>query len=110
MSKTQKMRLSHILLSWDQALNSTHSRELIYAIDEAKQIIDSLNRGGYSWTTACKEHSACDSYVNGGDLGWFEEHEITQELWNAGLVTPIGELSPEPIQTPYGIHIIYRTG
>jgi parvulin-like peptidyl-prolyl isomerase len=110
MSKTKKMRLSHILLSWDQALRSTHSRELIYAIDEAKQIIASLQRGGYSWETACKENSACDTYINSGDLGWFEEHEITQELWMAGLVTPIGELNPEPVTSPYGVHIIYRTG
>lgn len=112
MSKVpDKMRCSHILLSWDEAINSTHSRELIFAIYDAKEIISDLLKGSISWDTACKEHSACDvSYYQGGDLGWFEEHEITQEIWNACLITPIGDLCPEPIQSPYGVHIITRTG
>ena len=45
-----------------------------------------------------------------GDLGWFEQHEITPEIWNACLVTKVGDLFPEPIDSPYGVHIIYRTG
>jgi len=106
-----KMRCSHILLSWDGAINSSHSRDLIFAIYDAKEIINDLLQGSVSWNVACKEHSACDAtYYQGGDLGWFEEHQITSEIWNACLITPIGDLFPEPIDSPYGVHIITRTG
>jgi parvulin-like peptidyl-prolyl isomerase len=106
-----KMRCAHILLSWDEAINSTHSRELPYAIFDAKEIIADLTTGRISWKVACKEHSACEeSYWREGDLNWFEEHQITPEIWNACLITPIGDIHPEPVQSPYGIHIIYRTG
>lgn len=111
MIEPTKLRCSHILLSWDQAINSTHSRELVFAIHDAKLLISELQKGTLSWNVACKENSACDrSYLNGGDLGWFQEHEVTPEIWNTCLITKIGDLFPEPVQSPYGIHIIYRTG
>jgi hypothetical protein len=107
----EKMRCSHILLSWDQAIESTHSRELAFAIHDAKQIISDLEKGTISWNVAVKEHTACrHSWNNGGDLGWFEEHEITPEIWIACLTTKVGDLSLEPINSPYGVHIIFRTG
>lgn len=107
----QKMRCAHILLSWDQAINSTHSRELVFAIHDAKIIIAELQRGGYSWETAVKEHSACsETFWKGGDLGWFSQDEILDEIWVACLATPKGELFPEPVQSPFGVHILYRTG
>jgi parvulin-like peptidyl-prolyl isomerase len=111
-SKTPtKMRCSHILLSWDKAIDSTHSRDLAFAIHDAKLIIAELMQGGLSWNTAVKEHTACRvSWQNGGDMGWFDENDITTEIWNTCLITPVGEVFPEPVNSPYGIHIIYRTG
>jgi len=112
MSKApDKMRLSHVLISWDGAVNSTHTRELVFAIHEAKMLMSELQKGTMTWTQAVKGHSACvDTPFGTGDLGWREQHEITPELWVAGVITKIGELSPEPIQSPYGIHIVMRTG
>lgn len=107
---TQKIRCSHILLSWKEAINSTHSRELIFAVDDANKIIRELKSGGISWKTACKEHSACSSYYKDGDLGWFEQHEINQEIWKAAVSISKGDLYPAPVMSPYGIHIITRTG
>lgn len=109
-SVPQKIRCSHILLSWDDAINSTHSRDLVYAIDDAKKIIADLMSGSITWKVAVKEHSACSSYYKDGDLGWFEQHEITPEIWNACMCLDKGDLTPEPVQSPYGIHIITRTG
>ena len=108
----QKVRCSHILLSWDGAIESTHSRDLVFAVWEAKQIIQSLKSGGYSWGTAVKEHSACPhSYIADGDLGWFDLNDgVTPELYYSTLACPIGELLDEPIESRYGVHIITRTG
>jgi len=111
MKQPDKMRCSHILLSWDQSINSTHSRELAFAIYDAQTIITELKSGGLSWSAAVKEHTACDaSRFKNGNLGWFEESDIVNEIWQACLLTKKDELFPEPVNSPYGIHIIYRTG
>ena len=39
-----KVRCSHILLSYAEAINSTHSRDLFFAVWEAKEIIKELKR------------------------------------------------------------------
>lgn len=107
----KKMRCSHILLSWDQAIDSTHSRELAFALHDAKQILFDLQKGIIAWNIAVKEHTACrHTWNNGGDLGWFDEHDMLAEVWIACLTTAIGELAAEPINSPHGIHIIFRTG
>ncbi len=106
-----KMRCSHILLSWHGAKNSTHTREIAFALHDAKIILADLKKGSITWNIAVREHSACmQTGFDTGDLGWFEQHEITPEIWTACLVTPVGDIFPEPINSPYGIHIIYRTG
>jgi hypothetical protein len=112
LSQMPKVRCSHILLSFDEALHSSHSRGRYFAVWEAKNIIASLKRGGYSWEQAVKEHSACPhSWYRDGDLGWFDLNDgVTPELYNACLISEKGELLSEPIESPYGIHIITRTG
>lgn len=108
----KKVRCSHILLSYDEAINSTHSRGLFFAVFEAKEIIKELKNGRISWEKAVKEHSACEhSWYRDGDLGWFDLNDgVTPELYNACLIHEVGDLLDEPIQSPYGLHIIHRTG
>jgi parvulin-like peptidyl-prolyl isomerase len=108
----EKVRASHILLSWDKAIDSSHSRDLVFAIHEAKRIIAELKSGGYSWQQAVKEHSACPhSWYRDGDLGWFDANDgVDLILYRSVLACPKGDLLEEPIQTPYGVHIITRTG
>jgi parvulin-like peptidyl-prolyl isomerase len=107
-----KVRCSHILLSYDDAIESSHSREIYFAVFDAKQIIAELKRGGLTWATAVKEHSACPhSWYRDGDLGWFDINDgVCPELYYSTLAAPKDELLEEPVQTPYGIHIITRTG
>lgn len=112
LSHMKKVRCSHILLSYAEAINSTHSRDLFFAVWEAKEIIKELKNGRISWEKAVKEHSACDhSWYRDGDLGWFDLNDgVTPELYNACLIHEVGDLLDEPIQSPYGLHIIHRTG
>lgn len=106
-----RIRIAHILLSWNDAIDSTHSREFGFALHDAQQILAELKKGTMSWNAAVKEHSACIlSDLVTGDLGWREETDLIAELWLPALVTPIGDVYPEPINSPYGIHIIYRIG
>ena len=90
-----KMRCSHILLSWDGAKNSTHTRELAFAVHEAKIILADILKGSITWGIAVREHSACmQTGFETGDLGWFEQHQILREIWQACLVTEVGQIFP----------------
>ncbi|POT58391.1 peptidylprolyl isomerase [Citrobacter amalonaticus] len=53
--------------------------------DEAKAVLDALNKGG-DFAALAKEKSAdIISARNGGDMGWLEEATTPEELKNAGL-------------------------
>ncbi|EHG7612405.1 peptidylprolyl isomerase [Citrobacter sedlakii] len=53
--------------------------------DEAKAVLDALNKGG-DFAALAKEKSAdIISARNGGDMGWLEESTTPDELKNAGL-------------------------
>ena len=53
--------------------------------DEAKAVLDALNKGG-DFAALAKEKSAdIISTRNGGDMGWLEESTTPDELKNAGL-------------------------
>ncbi|AKE57995.1 peptidylprolyl isomerase [Citrobacter farmeri] len=53
--------------------------------DEAKAVLDALNKGG-DFAALAKEKSAdIISARNGGDMGWLEEATTPDELKNAGL-------------------------
>lgn len=106
-----KMRMSHILLSWDGAVGSTHTRELAFALKEADMLLTELKKGTMTWKQCVTGHSAClETPFGTGDLGWREQHEITPELWRVCSILEVGELCPTPVHTLYGIHIIMRTG
>lgn len=106
-----KMRCSHILFSWHGAKNSTHTREIAFALHDAKLVLADILKGSITWGIAVREHSACmQTGFETGDLGWFEQHEILPEIWNTCLVLEVGQIFPEPITSDYGLHLIYRTG
>lgn len=105
-----KMRASHILLSFKGAKNSTHSRSVAVAMAEGDRITAELKKGGVSFDRMARENSACPSKRNGGDLGWFDPTEMAIEFSSACMNIPIGELGPHPIVSPFGVHIIWRTG
>lgn len=53
--------------------------------DEAKAVLDALNKGG-DFAALAKEKSAdIISARNGGDMGWLEDATTPEELKNAGL-------------------------
>ena len=105
-----KIKCKHILLSYEEAENSSHDRPLEVAVADANKIIAELRKGVVTWNDAAVKHSACLSHKVGGDLGWFEEETMHPDFANAVKCIPINELSEPPITTPWGIHIVLRTG
>ena len=104
-----KLRASHILLSHRQANPPTHSRGIAQTMTEAEALIKDLKSGGISFEQAARENSACPSKARGGDLGWFEEESMVIEFSSACKNIQKNDIGP-PCITPFGVHIIMRTG
>ena len=86
-----KVRCAHILVKTEQ---------------EAREIIDQLNRG-VSFSKLAMEKSLCGSARKGGDLGVFGRGRMVREFENAAFSLQKGEIS-QPIKTQFGWHVIKR--
>ncbi len=105
-----KLKCKHILLSYDEALNSSHERPLGAAMSDAEELIRRIKKGEITFADAAGKNSSCASGPrNGGDLGWFEEEKMHPDFSNAVKLISIDTIGP-PVITPWGVHIILRTG
>lgn len=71
---------------------------------KAKDIKAKIDKGE-DFASLAKEHSACPSKANGGDLGTFHRGQMVKEFDDKVFSMNIGEIS-EPIKTQFGYHII----
>lgn len=80
-------------------------------VDKYKQgadIIDLIN-SGKDFAQLARERSIGPSRKTGGDLGEFNKGAMVAEFEQALLKLKIGEITPEPIKTKFGYHVIKRT-
>lgn len=89
----EKVRASHILVETE---------------DEAKAVIDRINKGENFEELAKELSKDTGSAVNGGDLDYFEYTDMVQPFSEAAFSMEIGEVS-EPVQSEFGYHIIKVT-
>lgn len=88
-AQTERIRARHILVNSEQ---------------EAKQIIERLNKGE-KFEDLAKQYSLDGSKEYGGDLGYFGKGEMVPEFSKAAFALQPGGLSP-PVKTDFGWHII----
>ncbi len=103
-----QVRASHILLMYAGSMRSTASRSK----GEAQSLIDELKtkvEGGADFASLAKQHSDCPSKAQGGDLGSFGKGQMVPEFEKATLALAIGGTSGV-VETPFGFHLIRRTG
>lgn len=89
----ESFRASHILVSDDV---------------EMKKVQEDL-KGGMSFEDAAKNYSTCPSKEQGGDLGVFTEGDVVAEFYAAASTMKVGETTPEPVKTQFGLHLIKLT-
>jgi parvulin-like peptidyl-prolyl isomerase len=79
--------------------------------DEAKQVLDRLEKGEAFEALAKELSKDPGSAANGGDLGWLQQGQTVPEFDKA-LFTDLkpGETTKTAIQTQYGYHIIKEIG
>ena len=73
---------------------------------DAKKIIADL-KGGADFAALAKQFSKDPSGAQqGGDLGFFKKDEMVPEFANAAFALQPGQVSPAPVHTQFGWHVI----
>lgn len=89
----ERVRASHILVETE---------------DDAKKVIERINKGE-SFEELAKELSKdTGSAANGGDLDYFEYTDMVQPFSESAFNLEIGEIS-EPVKSEFGYHVIKVT-
>src|SRR5436190_8526081 len=74
--------------------------------DDAKAIIAELNRGGDFAKLAKEKSKDPGSKENGGDLDWGPPARYVKPFADAVQSTPKGTMTPAPVKTDFGYHVI----
>lgn len=81
------------------------SHILVDSEDKAKEIIAELKKDG-KFAELAKAKSSDSSAANGGDLGWFTPSMMVPPFAEAVAKMEKGKFSEQPVQTPFGWHVI----
>lgn len=104
----------------DEALRARHERELagrapeeevrarhilVGSEQDARAILAELQRGG-NFEELARRRSTDPAGRNGGDLGFFRRSDMVAEFSNAAFALQPGQVSPAPVRTQFGWHLI----
>lgn len=79
---------------------------LVATRQEALAILRQI-RHGARFSRLAREHSLdAPSADRGGELGWFSASDVLPSFYHALVRLRVGEISPKPIKTRFGWHII----
>ncbi|MEJ2434589.1 MAG: peptidylprolyl isomerase, partial [Pseudolabrys sp.] len=73
---------------------------------DAAAVLATLRENPGSFAALARAHSRCPSAAQGGNLGQITRGQTTPEFEQALAALAPGEISAEPVATPYGFHII----
>ena len=102
------IRASHILLMYAGSERSTATRTQAEAAAQVQQLYQQLE-GGADFAELATQHSDCPSRARGGDLGSFGRGMMVAAFEQAAFGLPVGGCSGV-VETPFGYHLILRTG
>jgi len=99
---------SHILLMYAGSERSSATRSKEEAESQIADIEQQLE-GGADFAVLAREHSDCGSAQAGGDLGGFGRGQMVKGFEDAAFALNVGDTSGV-VETPFGYHVIRRTG
>ena len=85
------------------------SHILVEKQGQALKIMEEL-KGGAKFQDLAKKYSTCPSGKRGGNLGEFGRGQMVKAFETAAFALNPGKVTPEPVKTQFGYHIIKRTG
>jgi peptidyl-prolyl cis-trans isomerase D len=98
-STPEEVRASHILLKTDGKDDAAVKKQ-------AEDLIAKI-KGGADFADLAKKYSQDDANAKkGGDLDFFPKGQMVPEFDQAVFNMKIGEVTPEPVKTKFGYHII----
>jgi peptidyl-prolyl cis-trans isomerase C len=83
-----------------------HARHILVSSKEQAEALIKKLKGGAKFEDVAKAESSDNSKTNGGDLGWFTLTHMVKPFGDALKTLKKGEITPEPVQTQFGWHII----
>ncbi|MGB5701642.1 MAG: peptidylprolyl isomerase [Polyangiales bacterium] len=104
----EQINASHILLMYAGSERSRATRSKEEAESQIADIAQQLEGGG-DFTALARSHSDCGSAQAGGDLGGFGRGQMVKAFEDAAFGLNVGDTSGV-VETPFGFHIIRRTG
>jgi peptidyl-prolyl cis-trans isomerase C len=99
-------RVSHILLP---AAPDDHEGRRT-AIARAEELLAEIGNDPGAFTAMAMTHSACPSRDAGGDLGLVGRGQTVPEFEKALERLAVGETLARPLETRYGVHLVYLQG
>lgn len=103
-----QVRASHILLMYQGSERSSASRSKEDAQTQIEQLKSQID-GGADFAQLAQQHSDCPSSKKGGDLGTFGKGQMVKAFEETAFGLAVGATSGV-VETPFGYHIIQRTG
>ena len=103
-----QINASHILLMYAGSERSSATRTKEEAQSQIAEIAQQLEGGG-DFAALARSHSDCGSAQAGGDLGGFGRGQMVKAFEEAAFGLNVGDTSGV-VETPFGFHIIRRTG
>ena len=76
------------------------------AVGDARTLIRRIAADPSCFAALAREHSACPSKAQGGNLGQIGRGQTVPEFEQALLALGEGELCQEPVRSPFGVHVI----
>jgi peptidyl-prolyl cis-trans isomerase C len=83
-----------------------HARHILVDSKEKAEAVLKKLKGGAKFEDVAKAESTDNSKTNGGDLGWFTLARMVKPFGDAVKGLKKGEITPEPVQTQFGWHVI----
>ena len=98
----ERVKVRHILfMTVDKS-----DEESDQALRAAEDVLEEL-RGGADFAALAKEHSDDPGNASsGGDLGWVSRGMMDSAFEEASFALQVGELSPAPVKSEFGYHLI----
>ncbi len=93
-------------LEQNPTVRGVSARNILVDTEEAaRQVIEAL-KAGADFEALAKARSVGPTASRGGDLGRFEPDEMMQEISDAAFGMEPGTFSQEPVESPFGWHVI----
>ncbi|PHK96067.1 peptidylprolyl isomerase [Pseudoroseomonas rhizosphaerae] len=84
-----------------------HARHILTATEaEARAALAELRKPGADFAAVAKQRSTGPGTQQGGDLGFFKKSDMVPEFADAAFGLKAGEVSREPVKSPFGWHVI----